>query len=240
MSAHPRSVRRWHLTALRSSPTAQDLFGPAGTPRVVVVGAGLGGIGAGVKLKQAGIDTFTIYESSPGVGGTWWDNTYPGAEVDVHSNLYCYSFKSLRLDPHPRPTARAADVPGGDGRRVRPPPAPPAGRDRPVGHVGRRPPRLDGHPGHRLCRRVPRGRQRRRLPQRPPVSRLAGAGGVRGAEVPHVTVGASARPVRQGRGRGGDGVDGHPGRAGHPAHRWASSMSSSGSPGGSCPKGSGT
>ena len=58
-----------------------------------MVGAGIGGIGAGVKLQQAGIHTFTIYESSPGVGGTWWDNTYPGAEVDVHSALYSYSFK---------------------------------------------------------------------------------------------------------------------------------------------------
>src|SRR5262249_18563467 len=75
-------------------PTARQLFGPAGTPRVVVVGAGFGGIGTGVKLIQAGIDTFTIYESSLGVGGTWWDNTYPGAEVDVNSNLYCFSFKS--------------------------------------------------------------------------------------------------------------------------------------------------
>src|ERR1700691_3310761 len=74
--------------------TGQELFGAAGTPRVVVVGAGFGGIGAGVKLKRAGIDSFTIYESSLGVGGTWWDNTYPGAEVDVNSNLYCYSFKS--------------------------------------------------------------------------------------------------------------------------------------------------
>src|ERR1700733_10049798 len=71
----------------------QDLFGAAGTPRVVVVGAGFGGIGVGVKLKRAGIGSFTIYESSLGVGGTWWDNTYPGAEVDVNSNLYCYSFK---------------------------------------------------------------------------------------------------------------------------------------------------
>lgn len=73
--------------------TAEELFGPPGTPRVVVIGAGFGGIAAGVKLKQAGIETFTIYESSPGVGGTWWDNTYPGAEVDVDSNLYRYSFK---------------------------------------------------------------------------------------------------------------------------------------------------
>ena len=74
-------------------PTAEDLFGPAGTPRVVVVGAGFGGIAAGVNLKRAGISTFTIYESSLGVGGTWWDNTYPGAEVDVGSHLYCFSFK---------------------------------------------------------------------------------------------------------------------------------------------------
>lgn len=63
------------------------------TPRVVVVGAGFGGIAAGVKLLKAGINTFTIYESSLGIGGTWWDNTYPGAEVDVGSHLYCFSFK---------------------------------------------------------------------------------------------------------------------------------------------------
>ncbi len=56
-------------------PTAQELFGPAGTPTVVVIGAGMGGIAAGVKLRRAGIETFTIYESSTGVGGTWWDNT---------------------------------------------------------------------------------------------------------------------------------------------------------------------
>ena len=71
----------------------QALFGTAATPRVVVVGAGFGGIAAGVKMKQAGIQTFTIYESSLGIGGTWWDNTYPGAEVDVGSHLYCFSFK---------------------------------------------------------------------------------------------------------------------------------------------------
>ena len=78
----------------RHRPTPQELFGPSGTPRVVVVGAGFGGIAAGVKLRKAGIHTFTIYESSLGIGGTWWDNTYPGAEVDVGSHLYSYSFKS--------------------------------------------------------------------------------------------------------------------------------------------------
>ena len=66
---------------------------PSPTPRVVVVGAGVGGIATGVNLKRAGVDSFTIYESSLGIGGTWWDNTYPGAEVDVGSHLYCFSFK---------------------------------------------------------------------------------------------------------------------------------------------------
>ncbi len=75
-------------------PSAEELFGSAGTPRVIVVGAGFGGIAAAVKMKRAGIHTFTIYESSLGVGGTWWDNTYPGAEVDVGSHLYSFSFKS--------------------------------------------------------------------------------------------------------------------------------------------------
>jgi len=73
--------------------SATDLFGPAGTPRVVVVGGGYGGIAAGVKMKNAGIHTFTIYEKSDRVGGTWWDNQYPGCEVDVHSHLYSYAFK---------------------------------------------------------------------------------------------------------------------------------------------------
>ena len=63
--------------------TEGSRYGPGGTPTVVVVGAGFGGIAAGVKLRNAGIDTFTIIEGSPGIGGTWWDNRYPGAEVDV-------------------------------------------------------------------------------------------------------------------------------------------------------------
>jgi cation diffusion facilitator CzcD-associated flavoprotein CzcO len=73
--------------------TAPGLFGPAGTPKVIVVGAGLGGIAAGVKLKKARIETFTIFEKSSQPGGTWYDNHYPGCEVDVGSYLYSYSFK---------------------------------------------------------------------------------------------------------------------------------------------------
>jgi cation diffusion facilitator CzcD-associated flavoprotein CzcO len=73
--------------------SATDLFGPSGTPTVVIVGAGMGGITAGVLLRKAGIDTFTIYEKSERVGGTWWDNQYPGAEVDVDSFVYSFPFK---------------------------------------------------------------------------------------------------------------------------------------------------
>lgn len=64
------------------------------TPRVCIIGAGLGGLGLGVKLKRAGVESFTIFEKSDGPGGTWWDNTYPGACSDVGASLYSYSFMS--------------------------------------------------------------------------------------------------------------------------------------------------
>ena len=77
----------------RTKRSATELFGPHGTPTVAIVGAGMGGISAGVLLRKAGIETFTIYEQSERVGGTWWDNQYPGAEVDVASHVYSFPFK---------------------------------------------------------------------------------------------------------------------------------------------------
>lgn len=65
----------------------------AGTPSVAVIGGGFGGIAAGVKLKRAGIHTFTIFEKAGGPGGTWFHNSYPGAEVDTGSHMYSFSFK---------------------------------------------------------------------------------------------------------------------------------------------------
>lgn len=59
---------------------------------VLVIGAGFAGICAGVKLLEAGISNFRIVEKSAGIGGTWWENTYPGAACDVASHLYCFSF----------------------------------------------------------------------------------------------------------------------------------------------------
>lgn len=59
---------------------------------VVVIGCALSGILAGIRLTQAGIP-FTIIEKNDGPGGTWWENRYPGARVDVGSHQYCYSFE---------------------------------------------------------------------------------------------------------------------------------------------------
>ena len=67
-------------------------LGARGAPEILIVGGGFGGIGLAAKLKQAGINSFTVCEKSPRVGGTWWDNQYPGAEVDVASHMYSFGF----------------------------------------------------------------------------------------------------------------------------------------------------
>src|SRR5688500_18424714 len=59
----------------------------------IVVGAGFSGLSAGILLKKAGIESFVILEKAEGVGGTWRENTYPGAACDVQSHLYSYSFE---------------------------------------------------------------------------------------------------------------------------------------------------
>jgi len=70
-----------------SAPSApQDL-------PVAIVGAGFGGIGAAIQLVKAGIRSFTIFERADEVGGTWRDNTYPGAACDVPSHVYSFSFE---------------------------------------------------------------------------------------------------------------------------------------------------
>src|SRR5439155_24951558 len=60
--------------------------------RVAIVGAGFGGLGAAVRLRQAGIDDVVVLERRDDVGGTWWDNTYPGCACDVPAHLYSFSF----------------------------------------------------------------------------------------------------------------------------------------------------
>src|SRR5207249_10852546 len=61
--------------------------------RIVIIGAGFGGLGMAIRLKQAGFHSLTILEKADRVGGTWRDNTYPGAACDSPSFAYCFSFE---------------------------------------------------------------------------------------------------------------------------------------------------
>ena len=60
--------------------------------KAVVIGAGMSGLLAGIRLQQAGI-AFEIIEKNAEVGGTWYENTYPGCRVDTPNHLYSYSFE---------------------------------------------------------------------------------------------------------------------------------------------------
>ncbi len=71
---------------VRADEAARDAF------PVVVIGCGQSGLLAGIRLEEAGIP-YTIIEKNPGVGGTWWENSYPGCRVDVGNHFYCYSFE---------------------------------------------------------------------------------------------------------------------------------------------------
>ncbi|HZR84023.1 MAG TPA: NAD(P)/FAD-dependent oxidoreductase [Candidatus Binatia bacterium] len=61
--------------------------------RIAIIGSGFSGLCLGIRLKQAGIESFTIFEKAEQLGGTWRDNTYPGAACDVPSFAYCFSFE---------------------------------------------------------------------------------------------------------------------------------------------------
>ena len=74
----------------------QPANGDAPPPRILIVGAGFGGIGLGIRLLNAGIDSFRIVEREDSIGGVWRDNLYPGLTCDIPSHLY-----SLSYEPNP-------------------------------------------------------------------------------------------------------------------------------------------
>ncbi len=82
------------MTTVAPTPTApRDAGGPLPAEvRIAVIGSGFGGLGTGVRLKQAGIHDFLLLERGDDVGGTWRDNSYPGCACDVPSHLYSFSF----------------------------------------------------------------------------------------------------------------------------------------------------
>ena len=63
---------------------------------VVIIGAGMSGLYAGIQLREAGIP-FVILEKNDAVGGTWYENIYPGCGVDTPNHFYSYAF-----EPNPR------------------------------------------------------------------------------------------------------------------------------------------
>jgi cation diffusion facilitator CzcD-associated flavoprotein CzcO len=74
----------------------QSQTSQAGSPAdfpIAIIGAGFGGIGMAIRLKQAGIESFTMFERADEIGGTWRDNTYPGCACDVPSHAYSFSFE---------------------------------------------------------------------------------------------------------------------------------------------------
>ena len=66
---------------------------PGASVHVLIIGAGFGGLGLAIQLQKAGIQDFLILEKGSDVGGTWRDNSYPGAACDVPSHLYSFSFE---------------------------------------------------------------------------------------------------------------------------------------------------
>jgi cation diffusion facilitator CzcD-associated flavoprotein CzcO len=64
-----------------------------GSLRIAIIGSGFAGLCLAIQLKKRGIDSFTIFEKTARIGGTWRDNTYPGACCDVPAFSYCFSFE---------------------------------------------------------------------------------------------------------------------------------------------------
>jgi len=103
--------------AMATAPPARE---PARQVDHLIIGAGFAGLCAAIKLQEAGETDFVVIEKGSDVGGTWRDNTYPGAECDVPSQLYSYSFApnpewSRSFSPQPEIQAyikRVADESG--------------------------------------------------------------------------------------------------------------------------------
>ena len=85
----PELSSPWPLGTWSGGPLLPSV---RGMTRVAIVGTGFGGIGAAIRLKQAGVEDLVLFERTHDLGGVWRDNTYPGAACDVPSHLYSFSF----------------------------------------------------------------------------------------------------------------------------------------------------
>jgi 4-hydroxyacetophenone monooxygenase len=85
MELDGEDVRGPHWDNAVSSEAKKDFH-------VLVIGAGMSGLLAAIRLEEAGIP-YTVIEKNPAVGGTWYENNYPGCRVDIANHFYCYSFE---------------------------------------------------------------------------------------------------------------------------------------------------
>lgn len=85
MALEGRSDRDFHWDRDVPGPVQQGFH-------VLVIGAGMSGLLAAIRLEEAGVP-YTVIEKNAEVGGTWLENTYPGCRVDVANHFYCYSFE---------------------------------------------------------------------------------------------------------------------------------------------------
>ena len=103
----PRAELEMWVEQLGLDPHVRGLsWSQAPTPEqlasfsVLVIGAGMGGLNAAVQLKEAGIP-FSVVEKNSEVGGTWYENRYPGARVDTPSRIYTHVFGADFRYPSP-------------------------------------------------------------------------------------------------------------------------------------------
>src|SRR5215207_11130449 len=91
-TTEPRRSRSVTSTLETQPAAASRAAGSARQVRVAIIGSGFAGLGMAIALRRRGETDFVVLERADDVGGTWRDNTYPGAACDVQSNLYSFSF----------------------------------------------------------------------------------------------------------------------------------------------------
>jgi cation diffusion facilitator CzcD-associated flavoprotein CzcO len=80
------------MTVTSDHSTAVTNGASAAHHPIAILGAGFGGLGMAIRLKQEGVGDFVVFERDTEVGGTWWANSYPGCQCDIPSHLYSFSF----------------------------------------------------------------------------------------------------------------------------------------------------